>query len=74
MNNEDFNKCREFLEKLIVQDGINENALNVYAKLIEFKSIHDKEIEKSVIEKKSENRSLMISIEQVGTEITLTTM
>lgn len=51
MNNEDFNRCREFLEKLIVQDGINENALNVYAKLIELKSVHDKEIEKSVIEK-----------------------
>lgn len=51
MNNEDFNKCREFLEKLIVQDDINESALNVYAKLIELKSIHDKEIEKAVIEK-----------------------
>jgi len=51
MNSEDFNKCRVFLEKLIVQDGINESALNAYVKLIELKSIHDREIEKSVIEK-----------------------
>lgn len=43
MNNEDFNKCGEFLEGLIVQYGINESALNVYAKLIELKSIHEKE-------------------------------
>ena len=51
MNNEDFNKCREFLERLIVKDGVNENALNAYVKLVELKSAHDREIEKSVIEK-----------------------
>lgn len=51
MNSHDFDNCREFLENLIKQEGINESLLNVYSKLIELKSLHDKEIEKAVIEK-----------------------
>lgn len=52
MNNEDFNKCREFLESQISKKPENKELLTVYQRLIELKSDHDKETQKAIIVEK----------------------
>lgn len=51
MKTEEFNKCREFLEKQIVENKENKDFLKAYEKLIELKSNYDKETDKALIEK-----------------------
>ena len=51
MKTEEFNKCREFLEKAIIETPENSEFLTAYQKLIELKSIYDKETDKARIEK-----------------------
>ncbi|WP_005224095.1 hypothetical protein [Marichromatium purpuratum] len=52
MKSEDFNKCRQFLEKAIDNYPDNSEILKVYLRLIELKSEYDKETHKAWIEKK----------------------
>lgn len=51
MKTEEFNKCREFLEQAILENPENGEFLKSYQKLIELKSIYDKETDKAIIEK-----------------------
>lgn len=51
MKSEEFNNCREFLEKLISDNLENNGFLEAYVKLIELKSLYDKETDKALIEK-----------------------
>lgn len=51
MNSEDFNKCREFLEKSLESSPENNELLNAYVKLLELKSKYDTETDKALIEK-----------------------
>ena len=51
MKDEQFNKCREFLEKSISESPENGELLKVYLRLIELKSEYDKETDKAWIEK-----------------------
>lgn len=49
MNSEDFNKCREFLEKQIENDCSNTELIKTYARLIELKSEHDIKTHEAII-------------------------
>ncbi|QWL62119.1 hypothetical protein HQ399_07585 [Aeromonas jandaei] len=51
MKTEEFNKCREFLENAISANTENGEFLIAYQKLIELKSIYDRETDKARIEK-----------------------
>ncbi|MDT0499524.1 MULTISPECIES: hypothetical protein [unclassified Halomonas] len=51
MKSEDFDKCRQFLEKAIENSPDNGELLKVYLRLIELKSEYDKETDKARIEK-----------------------
>ncbi len=51
MKSEDFDKCRQFLEKTIAENPENGETLKVYLRLIELKSEYDKETDKAWIEK-----------------------
>ncbi|WAK02394.1 hypothetical protein [Methylobacter sp. YRD-M1] len=51
MKSEDFDKCRQFLEKSIEGSPENGEFLKVYLRLIELKSEYDKETDKAWIEK-----------------------
>ena len=51
MKTEEFNKCREFLEKQITNNQENQEFIKAYEKLIELKSNYDKETDKALIEK-----------------------
>lgn len=51
MKTEDFNKCREFLEKSISESQDNNELIKAYVRLIELKSEYDKETDKALIEK-----------------------
>ncbi|MFH4861276.1 hypothetical protein WMQ30_22240 [Vibrio diabolicus] len=51
MNSEDFNKCREFLEKMIMENPENQEFLSAYTNLVNLKSEHDKDIERAILEK-----------------------
>ncbi len=51
MKSEEFEKCREFLEKSISENPDNNGFLEAYVKLIELKSTYDKETDKALIEK-----------------------
>ena len=58
MKTEEFDKCREFLEKAIIDNPENNGFLQTYQKLIELKSIYDKEIDKVQIEKQIRDTEL----------------
>lgn len=51
MITEEFNKVREFLEKMLEKDPNHQGFLDAYIKLIEAKSKFDLETNKAVIEK-----------------------
>ncbi|MEA5237617.1 hypothetical protein VB602_14995 [Vibrio parahaemolyticus] len=51
MKSEDFSKCREFLERCIIEQPDNTGYLEAYVKLLELKSEYDKETDKARIEK-----------------------
>lgn len=51
MKTDEFNLCRDFLEKAILKNPENSEFLQAYQKLIELKSIYDKETDKARIEK-----------------------
>lgn len=51
MKSEDFDKCRQFLEKIISESPENGELLKAYVRLIELKSEYDKETDKARIEK-----------------------
>ncbi len=51
MKSEEFDKCRQFLEKAISENPDNNCFLEAYVKLIELKSMYDKETDKALIEK-----------------------
>ncbi len=51
MVTEEFNKVREFLEKMLEKDPNHQGFLDAYIKLIEAKSKFDLETNKAVIEK-----------------------
>lgn len=51
MITEDFNKVREFLEKMLEKDPSHQGFLDAYIKLLEAKSKFDLETNKAVIEK-----------------------
>ena len=51
MNNEDFDKCRVFLEKMIEANPAEGKYLDAYLILVKLKSTYDLETDKAVIEK-----------------------
>ena len=51
MKSEDFDKCRQFLEKSISETPDNGELLKAYVRLLELKSEYDKETDKAWIEK-----------------------
>jgi hypothetical protein len=51
MNSQDFDKCRQFLEKHLSENIDNKNLFAIYQRLIELKSQYDLETDKVVIEK-----------------------
>lgn len=54
MKSEEFNKCREFLENQIqaaTDETYRSNLLQTYQKLLELKSIYDKDTDRALIEK-----------------------
>lgn len=54
MKSEEFNKCREFLENQIqaaTDEAYRSNLLQTYQKLLELKSIYDKDTDRALIEK-----------------------
>jgi|GEM_PF-3133081 hypothetical protein len=54
MKSEEFNKCREFLENQIqaaTDETYRSNLLQAYQKLLELKSIYDKDTDRALIEK-----------------------
>ncbi|MBS7690168.1 hypothetical protein I0E98_05535 [Pseudomonas lalucatii] len=62
MKSEDFNKCREFLEKEISEHPENGELLKVYLRLIELKSDYDKETDKAWIEKRNQRNRIQPEI------------
>jgi hypothetical protein len=61
MKTEEFNKCREFLENLLStnkDDAKFEKLLAAYVKVMELKSIYDKDTDKAIIEKQIRDAEL----------------
>ncbi|MEG9304503.1 hypothetical protein [Psychrobacter celer] len=47
MHNDNFNRCANFLEQLIMNNPENKEALSAYTKLLEYKSKFDAEVYKA---------------------------
>lgn len=58
MNSDDFNKCRAFLEGQITESQDKKELLDVYRRLLELKSEHDKATTKAVIDKEIKEAEL----------------
>lgn len=60
MNSQDFDKCRQFLEKQLSENIENKDLLAIYQRLIELKSQYDLETDKAVIDKQLRENELNI--------------
>lgn len=58
MQNENFEKCRSFLEKHLEENIDNKELLQAYLKLIELKSKYDLEIDKAYMENQTKAAEL----------------